>query len=202
LTEIEGKNWCLKSAFYSFDDWTRSASSFKDRGLSTFGTSEHSPYLKSIEHPPGLWEWEPEYEERTAYIESQIERVRKGSDEIGLLQNARILKKFLSIVEAEAEEYCDDVERHYRSHGWQKIRDRKEIRKHLSWAVRFQVKKETLSSIAHSEGVSVPGVKKQVEQTLELIGIQKRKDSRPGRRLGQKDSSAARVLRRLGRNEH
>lgn len=199
LIETPGKNWCLESAFYSLDHWTRSTTPFKEIGLSTFGTSEHSPYLKSIESPPGLWGWDPEYQERTAYIESQLERVRKGADDIGVLENTRILRKFLSIVQTEAEDYCNQVEKHYRANGWEKIRDRREIRKHLSWAVRFQVKKETLTSIAKSAGASVAGVKKEVEKVLELIGLQKREDSKPGRRLGQKESSRSKLLRELGR---
>jgi hypothetical protein len=69
----------------------------------------------------------------------------------------------------------------------------------LSWAVRLQVNKETFSSIADSEEVSVPAVKKAIEQVLELIGIQKREDSKPGRRLGQRESAHSKMLRQLGR---
>jgi hypothetical protein len=198
LMEMSGKSWCLESAFYSLDHWARSARSFKEIGLSTFGTSEHSPYLKSIDHPRGLWEWQPEYEERSAYIESQLKRVREDIEAGSLLENPRILRKYLSIVQIAAEEYCDEVEKHYRAAGWEKIRDRKEIRKHLSWAVRFQVNKETFSSIAKSEEVSVPAVKKAIEHVLELIGIQKREDSKRGRVLGQGESVRSKTLRQLG----
>lgn len=166
--------------------------------MSTFGTTEHSPYLKSIDHPPGLWEWQPEYEERSAYIKSQLERVEENVEAGSLLENPRIRRKLLSITQTAAEEYCDEVEKHYKAAGWEKIRDRKEIRKHLSWAVRFQVNKETFSSIAESEDVTVPAVTKAIEQVLELVGIQKREDSKRGRRLGQRESIRSKTLRQLG----
>ncbi|MDX6443002.1 MAG: hypothetical protein QOH71_76 [Blastocatellia bacterium] len=199
LNASVGKSWCLKAAFYTLDEWERSTENYKQIGFSTFGISDRSPYLKNIQEPPGLQEWDPEYEEREAYIGRVIKTTKVDAPAIRILENPKILRQLLANVRTEAHKYCDAVEGHYRQNGWEKIRNLESILKHLEWTVRFQVRKETLSAIANTANVTVPSVKKEVERILCLIGLEKRPDSRPGRPRGRRDSPSSLVMRQLGR---
>lgn len=201
LIEKEGgRRWCLESAYYTLDAWAREPEHYKEMGLSALGTSESSPYLKPIDPPDGFDEWQPDWEERDVYLKNFEDEIKEDLKGIRLFKNHRRARRVVKLLLEEADEYCDRVERHYRENGWEKIRSRPEIVKHIKWTVGFQVQGKSFNEIGESEDVAAKNVKKEVEKILDLIGLSRRPNAGlRGRRPGQKDSPSAKITRRLGR---
>lgn len=189
--------WLFESAIYTIDYWSKNPKNIKDVGL-----LESSPYhkqnLETLEPPFGLPKWEPQYKERKVYLEEVKKFVKETLNKIELFKNQRRLSLTTRQIISEAEIYCDKVEKHFRSNGWKKVTVKKEFEKHLEWAIRFQIKEESYSSIANEYGVYVSSVKKEVEEILKVIGL-KRRDLKRGRKKGQITSETAKILKSLGK---
>lgn len=198
LVETDKENrWILKSVLYTVDYWSKNPNEIKTVGLLE-SSLHHSEYLKTLEPPIGLPEWEPQYKERKNYLEGVKTLLKDSLQENDIFKNQRILNSTTSFVISQAEIYCDKVEKHFRLNGWKKVTIKREFEKHLEWTVRFQLKEESYSSIAREFGVYASSVKKEVEEILKLIGIKKREIKR-GRKKGQTTSETAKILKDLGK---
>lgn len=194
----EQDKWLFESAVYTIDYWSKNPKNINDIGL-----LESSPYhkqnLKTLEPPFGLPEWEAQYKERKIYLEEAKNFITEELNKIEFFkENQKRLGLTVRQIFNEAEIYCDKVEKHFRSNGWKKVTVKKEFEKHLEWAIRFQVKEESYSSIAREYGVYASSVKKEVEEILGIIGL-KRRGLKRGRKKGQTTSETSKILKSLGK---
>lgn len=194
----EQDRWLFESAVYTIDYWSKNPKNIKEVGLLE-SSPFHKQYLETIEPPFGLPKWKPQYKKRKVYLEEAKKIIKEDLNKIELFKkNQRRLSLTASQIGNEAEIYCDEVEKHFRSNGWKKVPVKKEFEKHLEWTIRFQIKEESYSSIAREYGVYASSVKKEVEEILRVVGLERRSLNR-GRKKGQKTSETAKILKSLGK---
>lgn len=166
--------------------------------------------------PPEGWpKWDSTQEPRESYLA----RIGKESQEAigknpflsaGHLQRKRgLVNSVLQI----ANSFCNKIEKAQRSRGLRRVRFSKNIERNLLWSVEFQILGKTYTSIANDYAlqqsqksgdgttaeINITTVKRAVENTLKLIGLEKRPDSGPGRKRDTFDAAQARITRQLGR---
>lgn len=198
LEEIDkNEKWFFESIVYTVEYWSKNPSEIESVRLLQ-SELYHKDYLKTLKPPINLREWQPQFKEREKYLEEVKEEAKKKLEKVDIFENRKILKSTLNEINIEIEKYCDEVEKYFRSHGWKKITVKKEYKKHIEWAIRFQIKKESFSSIAREYNVYPSSVKKETESILKLIGLKKREVKR-GRKKGQKTSETAKILKELGK---
>jgi hypothetical protein len=106
------------------------------------------------------------------------------------------------------EAYCDEVEKAYEAAGWHRclLDEKRQLEKHLEWAVRYQVKRKTLDDIVAAEDSEgrdaiaadcrvndVSTISRAVKDVLSLIGLKRRP------RIRKKDDSRKKVRSEIRR---
>lgn len=202
VAEKEGVDkWVIRTAFCTLASW-----SFKpqERGQLEWSYISGNDWKENAVAPPeGLPEWLL-VESRDSYLARVQELVRDeiAASQSQILKNERRAARFVKLVMDEAEAYCEQVRNQEQSKTEDKeVRDRPELIKHVEWTAKFQVKKQSLNSIAKAVGVNTSSVKREVDKALELIGIERRITRRgilPGTKKAPM-SVEKQILRHLGR---
>ena len=191
--------WLLECAIYTMGYWAEHPGKAANLGLME-SSLFHDNWLETIEPPDGLPKWYPNEQRRTTYLAKTKKIIRTSLSKSELLRNNSLrLRGATGSIAREAEMYCNQVEGHFRSNGWKKVRVNSGFEKHLQWTLRFQIKNQSFSSIAREWNINPWSVKREVEKVLKTLGIRRRPDVKPGRKKGQKDSVAARIQRDLGK---
>lgn len=179
-------DWCLESAFSTLRMW--SASERKPEVFKPDTESIGGPSVVGPQAPDGLPLYLPTALSRKEYLDD----LRSKDVPHGTLKRAQA--------------YCSAVEQCYAKAGYPRCKagEKRKLRLHLEWAVRFQVCGESLENIANSIGEMVAGgiekstVLRGVYDLLRLIDLEKRADARRGRRAGSK-SKESRTIRQTRR---
>lgn len=157
----------------------------------------------SIPSPPdGLRNYLPIAETRKDYLQAiehdALEAFKKSPlKHVEASQRRATVESIVRNVEA----YCAKVEKCYLGANYVRAKEKRNLKEHLRWAVRFQVQNQTLSEIAESDRVEVQAVRQAVYGLLNHIRLEKRSDAKRGRILGNKNKRPEEsiILRRLGR---
>jgi len=163
----------------------------------------HHPAVASP--PDGLPDYEPLAVTRTSYLSRVRTRARDAASTPILKLNDTTRQNAVEAAVARGTEYCETVEAAYEQDGFARCRsnEKRNLKDHLEWTVRFQVKGETLTTIGTASDVESSTVLRAVNDLFTLIGLAKRADAHPGRRRGSQNSPESKVrsetLRRLGR---
>jgi len=108
---------------------------------------------------------------------------------------------FVETIQTAVSKYCDEVEKCHEIPAFRRrtSNEKRNLRQHLEWSVRYQVNRDTLAEIAEAAGVNNPSsVSRAVDNILCQIGLEKRSDARPGRTRGSRNQTSP-ILRSLGR---
>lgn len=183
--------WCLRQALFTLRHWYLIPDSRTDPLTWVWFSAGTKP--ARIEPPDGFPEWLITCETRTEYLE----RIRMEADGIiaanPLLSTIRPADRLRSLEgmtapSSNASKYCDELAAHYDSEGWHAVNEFSKKTEHFIWAVEVQILGCGYSQIAVAAGDEGEGgiytstVKRAVEEILDLVGLTRRSDIRPGRR--------------------
>lgn len=182
-------DWCFELAFRTIEKWTRPYNQRNKLMWDNEGWGGGVPDEWPIP-PDGLPFYNPLDFHRSQYKERLHKQVIESIKNDSILRHGEpsSRKAFVDSIIAVADGYCSKVDKYAESLGYKKTREKKKLKQHLVWAVRFQVLSESYSAIAEQERVSVSTVKRAVADILELIELTPRPSSKPGRQRGRKDS--------------
>lgn len=162
--------------------------------------------FEDIDHitppPKGFDSYLPGTESRQEYLDKCKNKVRRiiTRHPILSLSKAQPRKRFIESILYKIEDYCRKVEKHFELQpDWQRTKQTEIRWRNAKWAVKFQVEKLSYSDIARDSNVSTSTVKRGVDEILSLIGLDKRPDSKRGRKQGSKNSYTAKIISGLGR---
>ena len=191
--------WCLLAVYRTLNTWLNLGESqtlFFE--LLEFGDGFFTPPALPASNFLGLAypepaEGLPEYNPLLTFREYYLERIRANGVRHGLLKVAKA--------------YCEKVEQCHEAAGYPRCKpgEKRNLAQHLEWAVRFQVRSESLEEIANTigdGGIDKSTVMRGVYDLLGFIGLEKRADATRGRKLGSenKESQISRHTRsRLAR---
>lgn len=132
-------------------------------------------------------------------MEKKVEKII-NADPILSIAESSIRRAFIASIMDKARRYCKELEKYYSSHpAWKKNKSIKELSRNINWAVQFQIQKIPFTKIAKTEMEEPPTVKRAVDEILTIIHLQPRKDAKPGRTKGAKDSVDC--LRQIEKNK-
>jgi hypothetical protein len=187
-----GKEWVLNIALCTLREWVNYDPVYQsDWGITALSLDTYLPEI--IKAPEEVSEWHFMTESRKEYLD----RIRSLA--LSHLEKEPILSKYeqshiedfiykapLPIIES----YCDNVEKHYQSQGWLRIRkvNLPSLESHIAWTAKVQVKGIPCSKIAEEESVSESSVTRAVKKTLELLDLKPSPKLKQGRRKGSKES--------------
>jgi hypothetical protein len=194
-------SWVIEVAQNTLSAWTAFSEHIKNHSTSykkwsPVGSSRQVNPIVNLQPLCGLIPWEAETVTRERYIgyvkQTIRQRIRKDSLFSHLSPKTKmavveeLIKKF--------DNYCDQVLDAYLCQVdergcqlWKLTNTKADFARNIDWAVNFQVLGESFNQIAMANEVEASTVKRAVEDTLRLIGLQKR-EARRGRPKGSKDS--------------
>ena len=197
--------WCLNTALASLHFWTIASNKPKPLYFQHPGGGGVVPARPPV--PAGLKEYVPHCMFKEDYLENVRLSAKRAFQEAIRANSLLSLGKpnkaghFIDSVLDAAEEYCREVEERYVACNWSRClqNERRNLAEHLGWLVRFQVCGHSFNQIAESENIEQSSVSRAVRELLDDLPLDKRPNSGPGRRLGQKESPQAKIRRKLGR---
>jgi hypothetical protein len=150
--------------------------------------------------PDGLKRYWPLYVTREEYLNDIKETVLKRfqADPLLMLGEPSQRAAFIQTVVTRADAYCSDVEHFYEQIGYVRCKQKRKLRKHLQWAVEYQIQGRGWTEIAEKHNVTVQGVEQAVTQLFKAADLPLR-TSPQGRPPGSKESVEGSVRRKLGR---
>jgi hypothetical protein len=181
--------WCRQTALASLHAWSCSSREITELFF------QHPGGGGGVPTPPDPPEGFPRY---VAYMMSrddylgwvQSTALQVISDNSLLNHAPRLKAKALAeSIARKATSYCRTVEVVYVESGWKRCRknEKKNLKQHMEWAVRFQVSRKTFNELAAEAKVGQPTVSRAVRDILSILPLDKRPDSRPGRISGRKN---------------
>ncbi len=186
--------WCLDNACWTLDtfrvlpedertEWLIGGSSWIRLNDSEFA---------HLTPPSGFLVWDADYEFRAKYVERAERQIKEHIEQSPFLSNlkAKLKRGVIDEVMSKVNAYCDEVLKVYDAQvdsagnpTWKRAESKKDLLRNIAWAVKFQVREMNFSDIADAEKVSISTVKREVDNTLALIGLQRRSTRRgPSRR--------------------
>jgi hypothetical protein len=192
--------WCIRHALYTLDFWSQSPAGLEQLNwarqpdIIIFGKYEE-PTIGGVQWPDppeGFEHWRPGSEKREDYIKGAEVLIQTLIRTNPCLSHAKgpIRRSFVQSNLKALDRYCDKVDKVCRQLGWVKVSEWPSLKKHIKWAVRFQVKSVGSLAIARSVDPESPNerhTKREIKKVLLLVGLTPDK-RRPGRRRGKKDS--------------
>jgi hypothetical protein len=197
-------DWCREAAYESLLRYHRAQPS----GSLSNNEFHHRFYLPTrpdldmtLPPPEGLEEYWPLFLSRDDYLNQVKDRALAEINAVPLLRLGEIshARAFVKAIVAAAENYCVEVEMHLEKEGYirPKVSEKRNLPRHLEWAVLYQMEGLGWSRIAELARVNPPAVQKAVIELLRLIDLPQRPIAK-GRPHGSKDSHSVSVLRKLG----
>lgn len=181
-------HWLLNCVISTIQHWKHSPDALEQ--LSWTYPRHLWPGLVLLVKPPkkGLPEWMANLESREAYISHIREGASKrvnGDPYLSMMQKSHLNAAVQTIGNevSELSKYLDRVEERYQSQGWKRVDNKKKLQRHMEWTVKFQVQGINYSQVARESKpqVTMQAIRKEINFTLALIGLQRRKGIGPGR---------------------
>lgn len=196
--------WCRQTALVSLHAWSCSSQEITELFFAHPGGGGGVP--TPLEPPEGFPRYVAYLMSRDDYLESVRSAALNAISKDSLLHHGSRVKAkaFAESVVRKAIPYCRTVEALYVESGWKRYRknEKKNLKQHMEWTVKFQVSGKTLSEVAEESNVEQTTVSRAVREILSILPLAPRLDAKPGRIRGSKNrrqvESATR--RDLGRN--
>lgn len=193
-------DWCLENACWTLHLWGESSKCLENYDWNLKGAGWIKLGDEALAHltvPSGLPKWDAEYQFRFSYINGVKKRLKQHIEQDSFLSSlsSKLKRDIIDAKMAEVETYCDRVLEVYDSQVdslgrpiWKRAESKADLLRNMVWTVKFQVQGKSYSEIANTDKFSPSTVKREVESTLDLIGLSRRPDVKRGRKLGSKDS--------------
>ena len=133
----------------------------------------------------GFPQWSANIESRRKYLDyiAKTAKRRLESDPVLSQGDPSHRTALIETVVKRASEYSKQVDERYQSAGWKPVEEKRELKKHLSWSIKYQVRAINFSQIARESKpiVKPQAVIKAVRSTLAIIGLIERAGNGRGR---------------------
>jgi hypothetical protein len=146
-----------------------------------------------INPPIGLPPWELNIQTESEYLEVVRKAAKEKIEQDELLSQGKrpVRNQFLDSIVENAKVYCEQVKEKYNSsQNWIKVEDKFNLTRNLIWAVIYQVQEKSLGDIVKLFLSNEATISRGVDESLSLLGLEKRKPLDPGAKLGKKDKHA------------
>lgn len=181
--------WCRQTALASLHAWSCSSREITELIFQHPGGGGGVP--TPPEPPEGFPTYVAYMMSRDDYLEWVQSTALQAISDNSLLKCAPHIKAkaFAESIVRKAMPYCRTVEAVYVESGWKRCRrnEKKNLKQHMEWAVKFQVSGKTFNELAEEANVEQPTVSRAVRDILSILPLAKRPDSRPGRIRGRKN---------------
>jgi hypothetical protein len=193
-------DWLIDDALWTVEMWrlfqpTHDRLDWMSHGAGWVRLSDEA--VAHLIPPFGMRRWDADTEFRSNYIrfaKQQITEHINGDPFLSSL-DAELREKIISADMAKVNAYCDSVLEVYLSQVdaagktvWKLTESRAHLMRNLAWTVRVQVLGQSQNYIAYKRRKQASTVIRAVNDTLNLLGLTKRPDAKPGRQKGQKES--------------
>jgi hypothetical protein len=194
-------DWVFECAYDTLQAWAFTPGRDDEEMLKPqWALSSYGGVLPQTPPPlAGMPEYTPGFTSRSSYLQEVRAVAIKAIESQPILSNSKLPQRnsFLDSILEKAEKYCAEVEAAHQQEAWVRQDELREQKEHVKWAVQFQVLEKSFSEIAETENVSVSTVSRAVNNILELIGLNRRPETGPGRKKGSRTRSP--ILSRLGK---
>lgn len=200
IESANGEKWCLRWLVYAvLDHWAHSADLVREHSI--VGEIRRTQKLPKTSASSGnLPAYTPAHESREEYFNRVSETARQhiASDPILASAEQSHRESFIRAVVDGLSDYCQQVEAAYFEEDWKQVAEKRKLTKHLIWTIQFQLQEKSYSQIARAEKIEVSTVKRAVDETLIILGLQRRRNVRRGRPPHGQNSYASQLLKELG----
>ena len=197
-------DWVFDNACWTLEMWSqfpdmRERLEWMSGGTGWMRLSDED--IKDVVPPSGLRSWTPDTEFQVSYEQYARNEIEQHINQDQFFSNVKASLKidFIEAKMAEVISYCERVLEVYFSQKdssgrsiWKLAEKRDDFPRNLKWTIRFQILGESFSQIANEEDKAVSTIKRAIEDILDLLDLPKRKDAKPGRRRGSKESDNSR----------
>ncbi len=189
-------SWIIADTLHTLDKWSWNMKAKEKRTWFPMPINIFIPKL--LQPPNGFPVFDPTETKPSTYIERLKNEADEAIKRIPLLKITKYNDRLPIIrrVEDVAKKYCKESIEHFLQEESMRLVDADSpsvAKKHLEWAVRFQVVKETYTAIGKREIPTAHAsvISRNVQKMLELLDIEKRANAKRGRPIGRKDSPMA-----------
>jgi hypothetical protein len=181
--------WCIRAAFATLQFWSCSSREITELSFSLPSGGGGVP--TPPDPPKGFPNYPPYVMSQDYYLEMVRDRTLAAIRDNSLLRHGSRLqtKAFVESIVDKAKRYCRTVEEVYVESEWKRCRksEKKNLKQHLEWTVKFQVGGKTFSELAEAAHVEQTTVSRAVRDILSILPLTQRPDSKPGRIRGRKN---------------